>query len=79
MYCLGNSVIWVGFQYIFLLIQYIWCVFSRFLEYLLRKQPPMLQDTKRLFFRVLNLAKDESSKNYLKGLLDLLFDKDRKD
>lgn len=39
----------------------------------------MLQQTKKLFFGVLNLAKDESSKNYLKGLLDLLFDKDRKD
>lgn len=32
-----------------------------------------------MFFRILNQARDEASKTYMKGMLDMMFDKDKKD
>jgi hypothetical protein len=32
-----------------------------------------------LFFRILNQTKEDAGKNYIKGLLDILFEKDKKE
>lgn len=34
---------------------------------------------RRPFFKILNQARDEASKTYMKGMLDMMFDKEKKD
>lgn len=49
------------------------------MEHILRTQPPLSTETKRLFYRILNQTKEDAGKNYIKGLLDILFEKERKE
>ena len=46
---------------------------------MLRTQPLLSIDTKRMFYRILNQTKEDAGKNYIKGLLDILFEKDKKE
>lgn len=39
----------------------------------------MSVETKRLFYRILNQTKEDGGKNYIKGLLDILFEKEKKE
>ena len=47
------------------------------MEYVLKKQPPINQEIKSLYYKVFNRTTDDYSKNQISGLLDYIFNPSR--